>query len=144
FGGMLDAFGMGRNSKLCKHRDAGLHHRCHGFRALGGGIELDHVCSALFHETSGCSHGALDTFLERTIWQVTTDERSFGATANGFANNKHLLHRDFQRSCMAPQVDSHGISNGNDLDTHTIRNLSNLEVPGDDSDDLSSFAFHLL
>src|SRR5437867_2829142 len=141
---MFDALGMRRNSKLRKYRNARLHHCRHCLRAFRCSVELDHVCATFFHEPRGCSHGAIDTLLERTIWQVAADERSLSAPAHGFANDEHFVHGDFEWGGMSPQIDADGVSDRDDLHSSAIRNLGDLEVPGDDADDLSSVPFHRL
>ena len=141
---MFDTFGMRRNSKLSKYRNARMHHRCHCFRAFRCRVELDHVRATFFHEPRRCPHGAIDTLLERTIGQVATDERSLRTAAHRFADDEHFVHGDFERSGMPPQIDADGVSDRDDLHSNAIRNLGDLEVPGDDADDLSAIAFHLL
>jgi hypothetical protein len=76
--------------------------------------------------------------------KIATQQRTLHAAADGLADHEHLAHGDFQRIRAAPQVDAYGISHRNNVHANSIDNLSDLAVPGDDSDDLSGVAFHLL
>ena len=45
---------------------------------------------------------------------------------------------------MTPKIDAHRITHRNNIHTGTIRNLRDLEIPGDHAEDFFAVTLHLL
>src|SRR5437660_1721136 len=72
---------------------------------VGRAVELDHVGAALLDQPDGGLDGALDALLERPEREVAARERALDAAAHRLADDQHLVHCDFERIGMAPQID---------------------------------------
>src|SRR5689334_23629004 len=133
-----------RDSELCKNRNACANDGPDGVRKFRGAVQLDYIGARFFYETDGGPYGALHTFLKGTKWEIATDESSLGSPADRFTHNDHLVQGDLQRVLMTPEVNADRVSDRQNIDADTIRDLSDLEVPGNKTDDLLTVAFHLL
>jgi hypothetical protein len=124
--------------------NAGARDRAHRIGKIGGAVQLDHVGTGFLDQTDGRLHGGVGAFLQRAEGEIARHEGALCAAPDRFADDDHFFHRHFERRGVAPQIDAHRVTDGDDVDAGAVDDLRNLVIPGDDADDLFAVALHLL
>ncbi len=117
--------------------------RAHHVGKFGRGIDLDHVGAAFLDEPDRRRERAVDALLHRTEGHVAADQRALDAAAHRLAADQHLVHRDFERIVVAPQIDADRIADRDEIDAGAVGDARDLIIPGDDADALLALALHL-
>src|SRR5262252_9578139 len=106
-------------------------------------VELDQIGAAFLDQANGGAHRALRPFLQRTVGEIAAHQRTRDAAADRLADHEHLVHRDFERIGVSPQIDADRVSDRDDIYPGAIRDARELIIPGDHAYALSPVALHL-